>query len=103
GAQVFKSPMSSQWETYLAPTAGAKGVYTNAGTYGGLYGFARSGSELFFAGQSQQSLWTPAVDKSGVYAYTGYLNVSHPLTGAVTHEIEDDTFSNYVYVIGGSP
>lgn len=103
GSQVFKSPMSSQWENYFAPTPGAYGVYTNAGTYGGLYGFKRDGSLRFFASQEQQSMWTPAVDDTAVYAYTGYLQVVDPRTGAVTHHIADDTFTNYTYEIGGSP
>jgi len=61
--------------------------YTDAGTYGGLYGFAASGAELFFATEEQTSLWTPAVDANGVYSYTGYLQVNDPVTGAVTHAI----------------
>jgi hypothetical protein len=103
GALVFKSAMSSQWENYLAPTIGVKGIYTDAGTYGGLYGFAPSGKELFFATEEQTSLWTPAVDTNGVYSYTGYLQVNDPVTGAVTRSIPDPTFANYTYVIGGSP
>jgi hypothetical protein len=34
-------------------------VYTNAGTYGDIYGFDPSGRELFFTGLDQQSAWTP--------------------------------------------
>ena len=103
GALVFKSEMSSQWENYLAPTIGASGIYTNAGTYGGLFGFATSGAELFFATENQTSLWTPAVDSNGVYSYTGYLQVNDPVTGAVTHTIADPSFQLYIYEIGGSP
>ena len=103
GAAVFQSPMSSQWENYLAPTVGAYGIYTNAGTYGGLYAFARNGKQRFVAYEAQQSLWTPAVDATGVYSYTGNLQVVDPQTGVVTHTIADDTFQNYTYLIGGSP
>jgi outer membrane protein assembly factor BamB len=103
GALVFKSGMTSQWENYLAPTIGASGIYTDAGTYGGLYGFATSGTELFVATEEQTSLWTPAVDANGVFSYTGYLQVNDPVTGAITHKIPDPTFQNYTYVIGGSP
>jgi hypothetical protein len=103
GALIFKTPMSSQWENYLAPTIGANGIYTNAGTYGGLYGFSKSGTQLFFANEEQTSLWTPAVDADGVYSYTGSLQANDPVTGAVTHTIVDPTFQNYTYVIGGSP
>ncbi|HEY5809562.1 MAG TPA: putative Ig domain-containing protein [Povalibacter sp.] len=102
GSLVFKSPMSSQWENYLAPTVGPRGVYTNAGTYGGLYGFGFSGEQLFFAGLAQQSAWTPAVDNDHVYSYTGSLSVNDPVTGAVQANITDPNFTNYVYRINGS-
>lgn len=103
GALVFTSPMSSQWENYLAPTTGSGGVYTNAGTYGGIYAFNTTGQQLFFANLSQQSAWTPAVDSTTVYAYTGdALTLIDPNSGQVTGRIVDPTFSNYIYVIGGS-
>ncbi len=103
GGLVFKSQMSSQWEHYLAPTIGASGVYTDAGTYGGLYGFDTLGNQLFFAGAAQQDEWTPAVDAKSVYAYTGdALHIFDPVTGAVQMSITDPTFTNYVYDIGGS-
>jgi putative Ig domain-containing protein/putative pyrroloquinoline-quinone binding quinoprotein len=102
GAIVFKSPMSSQWEHYLAPTIGPYGVYTNAGTYGGLYAFNFSGQPLFFAGLAQQSEWTPAVDDSRVYSYTGSLAVHDAQTGAVLANIPDPTYQNFVYRINGS-
>lgn len=103
GELIFKSQMSSQWENYLAPTIGAKGIYTDAGTYGGLYGFSPNGTQLFFAYEEQTSLWTPAVDANGVYSYTGTLQANDPVTGAVTHTISDPTFANYTYIIGGAP
>jgi hypothetical protein len=104
GTLIFKTPMSSQWENYLAPTIGAQGIYTNAGTYGGLYAFNSSGQQLFFAGMAQTSMWTPAVDATGVYTYTGgVMEVVDPSSGAVLSSITDPTFTNYVYEIGGSP
>jgi hypothetical protein len=104
GALVFKSPMNSQWEHYLAPTVGEHGVYTNAGTYGGLFAFAPTGEEMFFAFMDQTSSWTPAVDATGVYAYTGgILQVLDPTNGTVLDSITDPSFVNYTYEIGGSP
>jgi hypothetical protein len=103
GSIVFQSQMSSQWENYLAPTIGPQGVYTNAGTYGGVYGFNFSGQQLFFGYTAQQSQWTPAVDGQYVYSYTGSLLVHDPVTGAVHANIVDPSFSNYVYRINGSP
>jgi hypothetical protein len=103
GALTFKSPMSSQWENYLAPTIGPDGVYTNAGTYGGIYGFTTTGQQLFFTGLAQQSAWTPAVDSTTVYAYTGdALTLIDPTSGKITGTIADPTFTNYIYVIGGA-
>jgi len=103
GSVVFRSPMSSQWENYLAPTVGPGGVYTDAGTYGGLYAFDYQGNQLYFASTSQQSTWTPAVDGTSVYAYTGdRLQVFDPVSGAVKASIADPTFTNYIYEIGGS-
>lgn len=103
GSLVFKSQMSSQWEQYLAPTIGPDGIYTNAGTYGGLYGFDTTGRQLFFASMPQQSQWTPAVDANAVYTYTGdALRVLDPTTGVVRTTIVDPTFNNYIYVINGS-
>ncbi|WP_457388846.1 putative Ig domain-containing protein [Roseateles sp. P5_E1] len=104
GTVLFKSRMSSQWEHYLAPTVGPSGVYTNAGTYGGLYAFSTQGTELYFAGAAQQSAWTPAVDANAVYAYTGNsLQVFDPVSGALKMSIADPSFTNYIYEIGGSP
>lgn len=104
GSLVFKSPMASQWEHYLAPAVGPFGVYTNSGTYGGLYAFAQSGDSLFFKPDAQTSLWSPAVDANAVYVYTGgQLSVIDPVTGATRVVILDPTFTNYTYEIDGSP
>jgi hypothetical protein len=104
GSPIFKTPMTSQWENYLAPTIGPQGIYTNAGAYGGLYAFDTSGTQLFTSAMAQTSLWTPAVDATGVYTYTGgVMKVVDPGSGAVLHSISDPTFTNYVYEISGSP
>lgn len=103
GSLVFKSPMSSQFEHYLAPAIGPHGIYTNAGTYGGLYGFDTTGLQLFFANMPQTSQWTPALDASAIYAYTGdALRVLDPVTGAVNATIADPNPQNFVYQINGS-
>jgi putative Ig domain-containing protein/putative pyrroloquinoline-quinone-binding quinoprotein len=103
GSKLFQSAMSSQWDNYLAPTVGPSGVYTNAGTYGGLYAFDSQGTKLYFASTAQQSTWTPAVDSGSVYAYTGdALRVFDPVLGTLKTSISDTTFSNYIYEIGGS-
>jgi hypothetical protein len=105
GTAVYRSDMTSQWESYYAPTIGPNGVlYANAGTYGGLYAFNPQGDQLYFSSQSQVSNWTPAVNGTGVYAYTGdRLQVVDPLTGIVNVTIQDPTFQNYAYDLGGAP
>lgn len=104
GELRFKSVMSSQWENYLAPTVGGQGVYTNAGTYGGLYGFDLAGNQRFFVPLDQTSKWSAAVDETGVYTYTGSaLTVVHPTTGEVLHRIPDPNFELFIYEINGSP
>jgi hypothetical protein len=104
GTTLSQGPMVSQFENYLAPTIGPQGVYTNGGSQGGVYGFGFSAQPLFFHQLAQTSMWTPAVDATGVYAYAGdALTVTDPMTGAVTHSIADPTFQNLHYQIGGSP
>jgi hypothetical protein len=107
GNLLFQTPMTSQWEHYFAPTIGLDGIYTDAGTYGGLYGFDFSGNQLFYDFDLPQiSQWTPAVDGNHLYAYvgdyTGGLTVADPVTGAVTATINDPTYVNDTNVINGS-
>jgi outer membrane protein assembly factor BamB len=103
GNVAFRSPMSSQWENYLAPTIGEQGVYTNAGTYGGLYAFKASGEPRFLAHAAQTDMWTPAVDANAVYVYTGSLAMFDPITGVSLGSIADPTFTNFVYAMNGAP
>jgi outer membrane protein assembly factor BamB len=78
-------------------------VYTDAGEYGGMFGFNFSGTQLFFDGTAMQDEWTPAVDAHYVYAYTGdALYIVDPVSGAQHLKIADPTFQNYIYEIGGS-
>jgi outer membrane protein assembly factor BamB len=103
GTVRMKSAMSSQWENYLSPIVQNGAVYTNAGTYGGLYAFALSGDRLFTGSLSQTSMWSPSGDARAIYAYTGdALTMFEPKTGAVLATIKDTAFTNYVYQVGGA-
>lgn len=103
GSVRMKSQMSSQWENYLSPVVQDGAVYTNAGTYGGMYAFATSGERLYTGALSQTSMWSPAADARAIYAYTGdALTMFEPKTGAVLASIKDSNFTNYVYQVGGS-
>ena len=103
GSLRMKAAMSSQWENYLSPVVQGGAVYTNGGSYGGLYAFATTGERLFFGNLSQTSVWSPAADARAIYAYTGdALTMFEPKTGAVLASIKDSNFTNYVYQVGGS-
>lgn len=104
GSLTFTSPMSSQWEQYFAPTVGPHGVYTNAGTYGGLYGFAPTGQQLFFANRAQTTAWSPTVDDSGVYTYVGgLLQKLDAMTGAVLNSIANPNTNERGTAVLGAP
>ena len=83
GTQLFASPMASQWETYLAPVVLGNSVYTEGGTYGGMYAFdAAGGKRQWFADVAQVDHWTPAVDAERTYVYIGNrLQINDRLTG----------------------
>jgi hypothetical protein len=103
GAVSFKTPMSSQWENYLAPVVLDDAVYTDAGTYGGLYAFKPTGEQLFSKSLAQVSMWSPAVDATSVYVYDGTLHVMDRKTGTVTSEIKNPDYQNYIYQSNGAP
>jgi hypothetical protein len=104
GALRFQSPTSSQWDSYLAPAIGPNGIYTPGGTFSGLYRFDPAGNQLFFTDQAFMYDWSPAVDATGVYSYTGDgLKVVDPISGVASHYIIDPNFRTYTYEIGGSP
>jgi outer membrane protein assembly factor BamB len=106
GNRLFRSPMTSQWEFYLAPTMGPSGIYQGGGTYGGLYGFsASSGAQLFYQPiAGGVSLWTPAVDANGVYYYgQGQMLAFDPVSGALNTTIIDPSGSESGDEIVGSP
>lgn len=105
GSVLFSAPMTSQWETYFAPTIGPNGmVYANGGTYGGMYAFNPAGNQLFFVYQAQVSNWSPAVDANYAYSYTGgVLRVHDVLTGSLAREIVDPMYMEHVGEHLGSP
>ncbi|MCS0582645.1 PQQ-binding-like beta-propeller repeat protein [Massilia pinisoli] len=103
GAVRFKAPMRSQWEHYLAPVALADAVYTNSGTYGGLFAFTNTGEQMFFANVADTSMWSPAADASNLYVYDGGLSVFDRKSGQLQLAIKDANFTNYTYQINGAP
>jgi hypothetical protein len=87
GAVGFKVGFGSQWEQYWSPIVVGSVVYTNGGTYGGLYGFDASdfGAQLFFASSLEQyDEWSPAFFGGRVYTFVeGNVRAHDPATGAV--------------------
>ena len=94
GKILFKAPMSAQSYHYLSPTVYDHHVYTNGGTYGGMYAFdAKLGDQTWFARLPQYDLWTPAVNEEYAIAYTdGHLNVVDRASGKNVIDIADPNF-----------
>lgn len=105
GTVKFRTAFAAQWEHYLAPTVKDGYVYTNGGYFGGMYAFkGTTGAQRFFAGLEQYDLWTPAVDDTQVYAYTGYnFFAVNRLTGERTVTIRNSTFNWLGYSLNMSP
>jgi hypothetical protein len=89
GAQLFSTPTASQWEHYLAPVVYGGSIYSEGGSYGGMYAFdAATGARQWFTGLNQVDGWTPAVDANYAYVYLGsQLEVLDRLTGASVSKI----------------
>jgi outer membrane protein assembly factor BamB len=97
GSTIFRSPFGKQWESHYAPTPFKGNVYIAGGTYGGSYGFnGLSGDQLWFTPLNQYDQWTPAVDDTYVYAYTGSyspkLDVINRISGQIEFSIPDPNF-----------
>lgn len=105
GGMVFKTPMASQWENYLAPVAYDGAVYTNAGMYGGLYALKSTGELMFTAPAQQGAMWSPAVDANSAYVFVnGALTVYDRKTGTQRSKILDTSASAYgAYGYAGAP
>lgn len=105
GNQVFKTPMGAQWQHYLAPTVFNGNVYSNGGSYGGLYAFsAATGAENYSSRLDQYDGWTPAIDSQNLYSYmAGVLRVQDPLSGKVQATMTDPLYSWNGYTTGGAP
>jgi outer membrane protein assembly factor BamB len=105
GMQVFKAQMASQWEHYFAPTIANGLVYSDGGSYGGMFAFdTTTGAQQFFAPVGQYDGWTPAVDVNNAYAYTGgSLGIYNNKTGVLIGSISDPTYSWNGYTTAGAP
>lgn len=109
GTERFKTAFLSQWESYLAPVFRDGYVYTDGGTYGGLYAFeGRAGGQAWFAWLGQYDLWSPAVDGQYVYAYTGSttgatLSAIELLSGSLAFAVPDPGFNWAGYSLNMAP
>ncbi len=114
----FKTHFAAQWERYYAPTVDNGVVYTDGGTYGGLYAFNISDGTIKWFSNSTTSVlkqfdqWTPAVDANYVYAYSGDTNggsndsglrILNKVTGSLVTTIPDPSFAMSAYSLYGSP
>lgn len=97
GTRKSRSPFSNQWSRYYAPTPFEGNIYIAGGAFGGTYAFTgESGHKLWFIELNQYDEWTPVVDETYVYAYTGshnpQLTVINRQSGKKEFIIEDPNF-----------
>ncbi len=104
GTLDWSSSMSSQWETYWAPIVANNVVYTNGGSYGGLYGFGESdGSQKFFVQLDQVSEWSPAYSSGTVYTFIkGNLRAHDPADGSTLWSTAVNS-NSYTYAMRTAP
>lgn len=86
---AFKTPFNSQLEHYFAPTIDDGVVYSNGGTYGGMYAYTiADGTIKWFTSLAQYDQWTPAVDANYAYAFAGTgLSIISKATGSLVKRI----------------
>lgn len=103
GTLLGKTPMRSQWETYLAPTVVGDSIYTNSGSYGGLSKFRGNDTLEWFSQLPQYDGWTPAVDATYAYAYlAGSLHALWTSDGRTAFTIANPGYSWHGYT-GAAP
>ena len=86
GEPQWSAKLLAQWEMYWPPIRVGDTVYTNGGTYGGMYGIsAADGAEVcFLRGLAQYDQWSPAYSGDNVFTYMGGELCKHdPATGAI--------------------
>lgn len=95
GNLLNKIAMSSQWETYLAPTVYGNEVFTESGYYGGMSKYSISDQKISWGiGLPQYDTWSPAVDTSFAYTYlSGSLHAVSKADGKVAYTIKNPNFS----------
>jgi outer membrane protein assembly factor BamB len=108
GVVQWRAQMSSQWEQCLAPIVVGTDVYTEGGTYGGLFGFDAAGNQLFFNYAEQTDRWSPAADLNYIYTYTGASGYGSfrqfdRRTGALLRTIQDSDFQFTSYRMNTAP
>ena len=103
GATVWSSPHSAQWERYEAPTVTDDGIWVNGGSYGGMYGFAPDGTQLFFKSLAQVSGWTPAVSNGRLFTSIGYDFTEHnPVDGTILWSLKTEASGTSIPIISGN-
>jgi len=95
---AFQFAYANQWSKYFAPTPFGDILYMGGGYYDGVYAVdGMSGVEVWFANTNQYDEFTPAVNDSSVFVYTGEnqpkLTVIDRLSGNTVFEIADPNFS----------
>lgn len=82
----WSTPIGSQWEHFWSPIIVSNTMYSDGGTYGGLYGRnASTGAQTFFNSSLEQfDEWSPAYNNGTIYTFIqGNFRAHDPSTGAI--------------------
>jgi outer membrane protein assembly factor BamB len=104
GTLLNKIPMSSQWETYFAPTIYGNEVFTESGYYGGMSKYSITDQKMAWSvGLPQYDKWTPAVDANYAYSYlAGSLHAVKKTDGSIAYTIKNPD-NSWAFYGGGTP
>ena len=112
GTSKFDASYDAQWETYLNPTPYNGNVYVGGGYYGGMYSFnGTTGQQKWFGSVPQYDGWTPAIDGTYAYSFTGsgsttpisgVFRMINMATGATAATVVDPTYNWDGYTMNNS-
>jgi outer membrane protein assembly factor BamB len=112
GVQVFKTPFSAQWEHYLAPTLLDGEACFSGGYYGDIYClYASTGASKWSVVLGQYDQWTPALDHTYAFTYTGSVyygangtfRAINRYNGTEAFTVSDPAFNWNGYSINAAP
>jgi hypothetical protein len=105
GVPNWGAALTAQWEQYFAPIVVGSVAYTNAGTYGGLFGISTvDGAQEFFVSLDQTDQWSPGYFSGHIFTFINDSFRKHdPATGAVLGTLALNSTSFFGFGMNTAP